>query len=113
SQGASRKSSRTSSYNTFKILTDERSNSAIIFGPPRTINDIRNLEKKFDIPLEDPTAQASIHVRPLDYADAKKLATTLSSLTGASGRPQSAIRRPPIRRSPTSPNTTPGTTSVA
>ncbi len=82
-------------YNAFKILTDERSNSVIIFGPPRTIKDVRTLVKKFDIKIDDPATQATIHVRPLDYAEAKKLATTLSSLAaggskGGSHRPSSA-----------------------
>lgn len=96
SSGAARKKAQ-SPYHSFKILTDERSNSVIIFGPPRTIHDIKELVKKFDIPLEDPTAQASIHVRPLDYADAKKLATTLSSLTSGNSR-RTNLRQPPIRK---------------
>ena len=41
---------------------------------------------KFDIELDDPSRQATIHVRPLDYADAKILAGTLSALTGRSRR---------------------------
>lgn len=65
----------------YKLLTDERSNAVIIFGPPRTISDVKALVKKFDTALDDPTKQATIHVRPLDYADAKKLSATLSSLT--------------------------------
>ena len=84
-----------STYNAYKILTDERSNSVIIFGPPRTIKDIQALVKKFDIPIEDLASQSSIHIRPLDYADAKKLASTLSSL--ASGGRKSSMRRPPVK----------------
>lgn len=110
SSGASSKKSTRSSYHSFKILIDERSNSVIIFGPPRTIQDIRALVKKFDIPLDDPTAQAAIHVRPLDYADAKKLAGTLSSLTNSS-RSSSTLRRPPTKR--TNRKTPKGTTTVA
>jgi len=80
-------SSGGSGYNTFKILTDDKSNSVIIFGPPRTIKDVRELVKQFDIHIEDPSTQASIHVRPLDYADSKKLSTTLSSLmTGGANK---------------------------
>jgi general secretion pathway protein D len=92
------KSSKGSSYHSYKILTDERSNSVVVFGPPRTIKDIRALVKKFDIQLEDPSRQASIHVRPLDYADAKKLAATLSALA-SSGSSKSSLRRPPSRSS--------------
>jgi general secretion pathway protein D len=68
------------SYGVFKLMLDERSNSVVVFGPPRTISDVQSLIKKFDIELDDPSRQASIHVRPLEYADAKKIATTLSSL---------------------------------
>ncbi len=77
----------------FKVLVDERTNSVIIFGPPRTIADVRELVKKFDIAQDDPTAQASIHVRPLDYADSKKLSTTLSSLAAGN---KGGARRPPV-----------------
>ena len=70
----------TTNYRTYKISVDERSNSVVVFGPPRTIQDIKELVKKFDFQVEDPANQASIRVRFLDYADAKKLASTLSSL---------------------------------
>lgn len=82
-------------FNAFKLLVDERTNSVIIFGPPRTIKDVKDLVHKFDAKTENADAQASIHVRPLDYADAKKLAATLSSL--ASGGDNKGIRRPPIK----------------
>ncbi len=92
-----------------KLLVDERTNSVIIFGPPRTIQDVRALVKRFDTQIDDPTRQASIHVRPLDYADAKKLAATLSSLSqgSKSAAGGGAIpRRPPMalnaNRPPTS-----------
>lgn len=78
------KKSRSSGYLTYKIMSDERSNSVVIFGPPRTIQDVKELVRKFDIRVEDPSRQSSIHVRPLDYADAKKIASTLSAL--ASGQ---------------------------
>lgn len=87
---------RRSSGLAYKIMTDERSNSVIIFGPPRTIADVKALVKKFDIQLDDPSRQASIHVRPLDYADAKKLASTLSALA-AGNKGGTAARRPPVR----------------
>ena len=70
----------TSDYRSYKISVDERSNSVVVFGPPRTIQDIKKLVKKFDFAVEDPANQASIRVRFLDYVDAKKLASTLSSL---------------------------------
>ncbi|MBP9706084.1 MAG: type II secretion system secretin GspD [Oligoflexales bacterium] len=67
-------------FMSYKIIVEERSNSVIIFGPPRTIVDMKALVKMFDIQIDDPSRQASIHVRLLDYANAKKLATTLSTL---------------------------------
>jgi len=97
--GSSGKGS-TDSYRSYKILTDERTNSVIIFGPPRTIADVKTLVRKFDVQLQDPSRQATIHVRPLDYADAKKLAATLSSLaSGSSSSSSRSPRRPPVRSS--------------
>ncbi|MCX6118987.1 MAG: type II secretion system secretin GspD [Proteobacteria bacterium] len=87
------------SYGAFKLMTDERSNSVIVFGPPRTISDVQGLVKKFDIEIEDPTRQSTIHVRPLEYADAKKVAATLSSLAQGNknkNRPASSFVPPPI-----------------
>ncbi len=95
SESASRAGAPTSGKSSFKISVDERSNSVVIFGPPRTIQDVKDLVKKFDFPIDDPANQAAIRVRFLDYADAKKIATTLSSL--ASGQSGAA------RRSPTTP----------
>ena len=71
-------------YRTYKISVDERSNSVVVFGPPRTIEDVKELIKKFDFPIDDPSNQAAIRVRFLDYADAKKLASTLQSLAQGS-----------------------------
>ena len=70
----------------YKISVDERSNSVVIFGPPRTIADVKNLVKQFDFPVDDPTNQAAIRVRFLNYADAKKLAGTLSNLAQGNTR---------------------------
>lgn len=92
---ATKKGASSGAYRSYKIMTDERTNSVIIFGPPRTIADVKALVRKFDIPLDDPSRQSTIHVRPLDYADAKKLASTLSALaTGPKKNGQ--LRRPPI-----------------
>lgn len=92
---AQKKGAGSGNYRGYKIMTDERTNSVIIFGPPRTIADVKSLVRKFDIPLDDPSRQSTIHVRPLDYADAKKLASTLSALaTGSKAR--TPVRRPPV-----------------
>lgn len=92
------------SYRTYKITVDERSNSVVIFGPPRTIQDVKDLVKKFDFPIDDPTNQAAIRVRFLDYADAKKLATTLSSLAQGSNNNNRNRTIGRVRRSTTSKN---------
>jgi general secretion pathway protein D len=83
------------SYGSFKLMVDERTNSVIVFGPPRTIADVQGLIKKFDIELDDPSRQSSIHVRPLDYADAKKVASTLSALAQG-GKKRSPSFAPPV-----------------
>lgn len=93
----SRSGSRSSSYHTYKIFDDAKTNSVVIFGPPRTIKDVRDLVKKFDIKVEDVSRQAAIHVRPLDYADAKKIASTLTALTSSTSG-QNNSRFPALAR---------------
>lgn len=110
-QSTGKRKSRGRSYLEYKIMTDERTNSVIIFGPPRTIADVKELVRKFDVRVIDPNRQASIHVRPLDYADAKKLASTLSAL--ASGGSRSRVRRPPVRSSRSRNNNSSGPPPVA
>ena len=103
----SKKRRGSADYRTYKISVDERSNSVVIFGPPRTIEDVKELVRKFDFPVEDPANQAAIRVRFLDYADAKKLATTLSSLAQGSSarRTTSTVRRSRIGRRRTTSST--------
>jgi general secretion pathway protein D len=96
------------SYGSFKLMVDERTNSVIVFGPPRTIADVQSLIKKFDIELDDPSRQSSIHVRPLDYADAKKVASTLQSLAQG-GKKRTPSFAPPVNV----PGAAPGAASVA
>jgi general secretion pathway protein D len=67
-----------------KVIIDERSNSTILIGPPRGLDDVVRLIKRLDRPLEDQSQQAQIHVRPLEYADATKLAGTLQALAQGS-----------------------------
>ncbi|NBO39014.1 type II secretion system protein GspD, partial [bacterium] len=67
-----------------KVIVDERTNSLILIGPPRGLDDVARLVARLDKPLDDGGTQAQIHVRPLDYADAEKLAGTLQSLAQGS-----------------------------
>jgi general secretion pathway protein D len=84
-------------YRSYKIMTDDRTNSVIIFGPPRTIADVKALVRKFDVQLDDPSRMTTIHVRPLDYADAKKLASTLQALATGKKQPGAEfMARPPV-----------------
>lgn len=89
----SKRGSKSKNHGAYKILPDERSNSVVVFGPPRTIADVKAMIKKFDFPVDDPNNQASIRVRFLDYVDAKKLATTLSSLATTRSSSSASRRR--------------------
>ncbi|MES2614855.1 MAG: type II secretion system secretin GspD, partial [Bdellovibrionota bacterium] len=64
-----------------KAVVDERTNSIILVGPAHTLDDIVRFIQKIDKPALDQSIQAFIRVRPLDYADAEKLAQTLQALT--------------------------------
>ncbi|SMF56994.1 type II secretion system secretin GspD [Pseudobacteriovorax antillogorgiicola] len=95
---SSGKRRRSRSRPSHKVMADERTNSVIVFGPTQTLNDIKALIRKFDIRLDSPDGGAQIHVRYLDYVDAKKLATTLSSLVQGNDRSRlSRLRRRRIR----------------
>jgi general secretion pathway protein D len=96
------------SYGAFKLMVDERTNSVIVFGPPRTIADVQSLIKKFDIELDDPSRQSSIHVRPLDYADAKKVASTLSALAQGGKKKSPSFAPPPPSNVPGAPGASGG-----
>lgn len=63
-----------------KVIVDDRTNSLILIGPPRGLDDVVRLINRLDRPLDDAGQQNQIHVRPLDYADAEKLAATLQAL---------------------------------
>ncbi len=81
-----------------KALVDERTNSLILVGPSRSLDDIVRFIQRIDKPALDQSAQALIHVRPLDYADSEKLAQTLQALTqntNASASKTGAGQRPP------------------
>ena len=68
-----------------KTVIDERTNSIILLGPPRGLDDVVRLIKRLDRPIEDLAGQAQVHVRPLDFADAEKLAATLQALASSQG----------------------------
>lgn len=92
-----------------KVIVDERTNSTILIGPPKGLDDVVRLIKRLDKPLDEEAQQAGIHVRPLEYADAQKLAATLQSLTQSSASRTNNRLRTPItsRRIPTPNGTDP------
>lgn len=69
-----------------KVIVDQRSNSLLLVGPPKGLDDVVRVIRRLDKPLGDQGSQAQIHVRPLDYAEADKLAQTLQALTQSSNR---------------------------
>jgi len=78
------------SINLEKSLVDERTNSLILIGPARGLDDVVKFIKRLDSPVAEANGQAAIHVRPLDYADAEKLAQTLQAFSQSQSRqPQS------------------------
>ncbi len=78
-------SARGSSNYLQKAIHEERSNSLILIGPPRGLDDVVRLIRRIDKPLEDANSQSQIHVLPLDYAEADKMATTLQNLAQGTG----------------------------
>jgi general secretion pathway protein D len=75
-----------------KVIVDDRTNSLILIGPPRGLDDVARLITRLDRALDDAGSQAQIHVRPLEYAESDKLAATLQAL--AQGAATSRARRP-------------------
>ena len=64
-----------------KVLADERTNSIILVGPSSGLDDVVRFIQRIDKPALDQNSQTMVRVRPLDYADAEKLAQTLQALT--------------------------------
>ena len=87
-----------------KVIVDERSNSLILIGPPRGLDDVARLVARLDRALDDAGSQTQIHVRPLDYADAEKLAATLQALA-------QGVNANRNQRRPGAPGIPPGATS--
>lgn len=66
-----------------KIIADERTNSVIILASKRSVEKVRTLIARLDRKLEE-GAEGKIHVHYLKHANAKDLATVLSTLTATS-----------------------------
>jgi len=72
-----------------KVVADDRTNSLIILGSERGIDQVRRFIEQIDVPIEGGDGQ--IHVYPLQNVKAEDIAQTLASLTqgttGTGGRP--------------------------
>ena len=66
-----------------KLSVDERTNSLILVGLPKGLDDVVRFVHRLDKPVADMSSQNQIHIRPLSYATAEKLAETLNNLTQA------------------------------
>ena len=82
-----------------KVLADERTNSIILVGPSSGLDDVVRFIQRIDKPALDQNSQTMVRVRPLDYADAEKLAQTLQALTQGA-KNQSNVFRPAFYPSP-------------
>ncbi len=72
-----------SSRGELRILTDERTNSLIVLAARSTLEDVRGLVRKLDVPA---TVGGRINVYYLNHANAEELAQTVNSLI--SGQPR-------------------------
>lgn len=66
--------------NRIRIITDARTNALIILAARSTLDEMRALIRKLDVPVE---GQGRIQVYYLKHADAEELADTLNTLLGA------------------------------
>ncbi|APJ03277.1 type II secretion system secretin GspD [Silvanigrella aquatica] len=94
-----------------KVLADERTNSVILVGPASGLDDVVRFIQRIDKPAMDQNSQTMVRVRPLDYADAEKLAQTLQALTQSS-KNQNSPYRPPFYPPPPPMPGTPGGSST-
>lgn len=79
-----------------RVILDDRTNSLILIGPPRGLDDVVRLIRRLDKPLDDTSSQAQIHFRGLDYADAEKTAQTLQALAQGFAASRRSAARPPL-----------------
>lgn len=104
-----RRSSATSTANEGviqKVVADERTNSLIILGSERGVEQVKKFIEQIDVPIEGGDGQ--IHVYPLQNVKAEDIAQTLSQLaqgeSGASTSTSRSTRSTNTRRSRTRDN---------
>lgn len=99
-----------------KVLAEERTNSVILVGPKNGLDDVVHFVRRLDKPSQDQNSQTMVRIRPLDYADAEKLAQTLQALTQNNKSQSSAFRPsfyPPGAIMPNGSNTSSNNQAVA
>src|SRR4030095_16136377 len=70
-----------------KILPDERSNSIIVVASERASAQILAVIRRLDVELGE-TGEGSVHVYPLENANAEEMAGTLNQLLSGQGTPR-------------------------
>lgn len=63
-----------------KIIADERTNSLIIVSDKESLDKLKEVVALMDIPAADQSSKGKIHVKKLRFADAKKIAETLTNV---------------------------------
>ncbi len=66
------------------IIADGRTNSLIVNGNAKGVDEVRALARKLDTQVTANSGSSRIHVKYLQYADAEQVATTLNNLTAGS-----------------------------
>lgn len=78
-----------------KIIADERMNGILVETDPTSLEKLKEVVSLIDKPASDQASKGKIHVYRLRYADAKKVADTLSSVVQQGGRSRSRFSRRP------------------
>lgn len=77
-----------------KIIADERTNSLIVVSDKESMEKLKEIAGLIDQPATDQTSKGKIHVKKLKFADAKKVAETLSAVVSQGKGSRYPRRRP-------------------
>lgn len=89
-----RKPDSKSSLNIDKIIADERTNSLIVVSDKESVEKLKEVVAMIDQPSSDQGSKGKIHVKKLKYADAKKIAETLTAVVSQGKSSRFSRRRP-------------------
>lgn len=65
----------------YKVIGLDAHGLLVIMGPPLMLKRLEELSRTLDLAPQTEVSAANIHLRPLEFADAKKLATVLNSIS--------------------------------